>query len=415
MERRPSTGEVGGWRQGPWLWLVVLPLAGVILSLSDFHSRSANSEFYSGLIGPLSERPIREWIAPKWGTSRYSEPPDSYIRDHVVGHLIPAVLLARLGMPPRAALTLAQMVFQVLALYALVALAAPYFGRATSSALLWGLQLTPIAIVFGIRANHEQQLLFFMVLALIGAVRTVHDLRWALLVAAGMNGALVTKGALALLVPVIVAVPFLVTLRMARARRVWQCVVALVAALASALVTAWIYELAFRAATGLEFWAEYWRVQIVGRSGSPWTEPAFAMHKLRNLGYYLGRIFHYSLPWTLLACWIALRAWARRSGSSGAPAAPREKTDTSGSLLVLAVLAGVLLYLVVFSQFQRYGSRYIFPAIYLSGAMAVLVSVRGSRRLAALHQRILRAGVHHTAAALWFALFVLHLVLQRVR
>ena len=155
-------------------WVPVLIIAAVVLFVFGYHSRSGDSNFYNGLVVQIHDQPIRHWIAPRWGENRYSQPPDKYIHDHLAGNLMLGAVVAGLGVPAEHALTIVQWICQILALYLLVALAQlflPPSRAASTTVLLWGMQLIPASISHGIRANHEQSVLLFMLVAIYGAVR----------------------------------------------------------------------------------------------------------------------------------------------------------------------------------------------------------------------------------------------------
>src|SRR4029453_18376734 len=97
----------------------------------------------------------------------------------------PPAALARLGYPSLQAAYAANAVYQVLCLLLLGRLAAVFVSGAESRLVPVLAQLLPIAFVFRVRANHEQALLLFLLLALLGTEKARTRPAWGALTTAG--------------------------------------------------------------------------------------------------------------------------------------------------------------------------------------------------------------------------------------
>ena len=383
----------------PWLaWGIPFLLASVILCFTDYQSTSGDSRYYNEQVSQLLALPVSQWIAPKWGDNHYGRDPDDHFRDHPAGHFVPGAILAQLGMPSRHALHLVGMLSQLISIVVLTSLAARFVAPERALAILWALQLMPISVSHGIRANHEQAMLLAVVLAIYGAVRMVDNFAWALLVAAAVNGIFFIKGLAVVIGPVLAVVAFVAAAGRERRERIAPGLAVLACVTLTVPAVIGLHELAYRSATGgVSFLAEYWPLQIESRSWS--HDGNAALSRLDVLGYYLQRLLVYTLPWSALAL---LLGFVRR------PDAPQD----AGARRLTWILAGSsVTYILVFSLSPRHASRYVYPSFFLLAVPLVVYVVRQSATLTRLQRALNRIGPHRSAAALWFVLFSLHLAI----
>lgn len=383
-----------------FLWLLLWAIASMTLSLSSYQSSSNDSKFYNTQVQRLNEKPMSQWIAPKWGENYWGNPPERYIRDHFVGNLIPGALLARLGVPPQHALTITQMLFQIMSLFLLVKISSFFVSEKKAIHLLWLLQLMPVAFSYGIRANHEQGMMFWLLLAVYGALSLIYHSKGILLVMLGSAGVFLAKGAPAILLPFFVFVVWMVCGReVQRSQRKWLGVAA---SLVAIVLSAIVYEALYRKATGLPFLEEYWRVQIDGRSLQATGALVWPLQKLANLWYYLNRSLTYTMPWGLICLFAFFKIWKQEK------AATFRRLLKSRHLMVIFLIG--MVYVFAFSLSDRTASRYIFPVYYLFASYFGVWLLGHSGFLKKLSEKIAKSlGVMPFASLLWFFSFNLHL------
>jgi hypothetical protein len=373
-------------------WGTALAIVWIALPALDFASRDADSVLYAQLASRLSGESFDRWMAPEWPPRWYME---GLYREHPAGAFWPPALLARWGYPAGQAAYAVNAGYQVLSLLALAGLASTVVPSLEGRALTWMLQLLPIAFTFRVRANQEQAVLLFLVLAVLGTERARKNAVWGALVALGLGGLVLVKGVLGLLGPVVCAL-WLLTRRDddggSSARAAW----ALAASVAFVGVMIVAYELAYRGATGQPFLRDYLTRQL-GLAAAPHSM-ALVGQKAYNLVWYLGRLLWFPFPFT-----VALLA-AALSRKGEPEAAPR-----GGLRFALGVAA---LYLALFSLSDRRADRYIFPAYYALGAAGALVALRGWTWVRRLAERIDRYPA--APAALFVLLFALHMAAGRL-
>ena len=151
--------------------------------------------------------------------------------------------------------------------------------------LLWALPVIPIAFVFRVRANQEYLLLAGLFVAVYGVERARTGAAWSVVAVLGALFALLVKGVFGVLAPVMAAL-WLWT-RRSRAGVGTGGWFALAVLAALPLLTAWIYEQAYVAATGQSFVGYYLGSRIGLDSGG--TLP-FPLDKAANGIWYAGRV-----------------------------------------------------------------------------------------------------------------------------
>jgi len=396
------------YKKAPWLlWALFFVLASILLVNSSYKSKSGDSQFYTELVEHLSAKPAGEWIAPKWhGT--HGHPYDAYVRDHFLGNVFIGLILTKLGLPAGHALHVFQMLSQILSLFLLVGISGFFIKDNRSPlSLLWALQLIPVAFTYQIRANHEQSMMLFTLMAVYAALLSTRSLKYLWIVLVGIQGVFLIKGASVIVVPFLCLGAYLLETKNLKQT---GCFAGILLLLFSTLAgTLYFYEHWFREVTGLEFFSEYWQVQIMQRSLYPSYIQNVFLNKLVNLSYYLSRCFYYTLPWSLILLVVLIRnrscIWAKTKELL------RNLERPENSAILLLAFCG-LTYPLIFSLSDRTASRYIFPAYYFLGAAMVLglnVYVSKFRQLV---EAIERYGVFPVASSLWFIAVCFHLLLR---
>jgi 4-amino-4-deoxy-L-arabinose transferase-like glycosyltransferase len=381
-------------------WLLALAAAAVALAALGYEARDADSRLYAEIAARMAPLPVSQWIAPSFPPGWYMS---GLFREHPVGiHLLPA-LLARLGYPaPQAALAVNGL-YVALSLVLLQRLAASVVKDTEARTVGFLAQLLPIAFTFRIRANHEAAVLLCMLLALVGVERARRRPLWGLVVVAGLVGLFLVKGVLAVMGFAACAL-WLVVRRSgspdaaARDRPAW---LALLAALAAVGATSVLYEHLYRQATGAPFWSFYLGRQLGVAAVE--QSSAFLAQKAFNLVWYFGRVLWFPFPWSLTLAAALVSRKARPQGAS-------DGGTRAGALFVVGF---TLLYLGAFSLSDRRADRYIFPVYYAVGAGGVVAALRAWPRLRSLAETLDRAHAWKQAA-LWLALFALHILAGRL-
>lgn len=378
-----------------WPWAVALLVCLVVLVLTRYNSRDPDSQFYVLIVEQLATKPWRDWIAPTWmGFFQFKH--TDFIKDHFVGHFIPALLLARAGFPAQQALYAMNLLYQILCLGLIGSLARAHFGKRLTAPLLLCLLFSPIAFLYRVRANHEPLVLLGVLVGMYAALRMRRDARWTLLFAAACHLSFLAKGIVFVMVPACAGIVLLVHGRELGARRVAFLAILMAVALASVGLSAMAYETAFYARTGESFFEGYWKLQIVQRSMGERPMPAimrglaqmgyvfegelpFPLRKLANMLYYAGTVLWSAMPWTLalLAPFSPRVRSAWRTALAERPAA---------FLGVLVFLLPALFHVFLFSASNRLALRYIYPAHWLAaaaGASLFLATRKEDSRIAA--------------------------------
>ena len=176
FDRRPSR-----------CWLTVLVVAAALLAATGYRTRDPDSRAYITITTHLVDEPVSRWIAPQWWGAFGLQ---GLFRDHPAGTFVPPALLAKAGYPVAQSLFVVTLACQILALLLMSALASRLRAASQARALVWALQLIPIAFVFRVRANQEYPLLAGVLLAVYGLERA--RIWWAW-IARGRRPALFTR------------------------------------------------------------------------------------------------------------------------------------------------------------------------------------------------------------------------------
>ena len=347
------------------VWIAALGAAALLLAATAYRTRDPDSRAYVTITTRLADEPVSRWIAPQWWGAWAGQ---GLFREHPAGTFVPPALLARAGYPAAQSLFVVSLASQVLSLLLLAALASRLVPGAHARALVWALQVIPIAFVFRVRANQEYLLLAGLLLAVYGLDRAREGRGWGLAALAGGLFALAVKGVFALLAPVAGAI-WLASRRPAPGRS-WRWLVAMAVAMPLA---AWLYERAYVAVTGQSF-LEYYLGSRMALEGSGSRLP-FPLDKLANVAWYAGRVLWYAAPWSV-GLLFAFRPRAWRATSSGA------RTWIGFALLAAATTV------VLVAARDTKADRYVFPAYFFVASAGVVMACARWPRVGALADRL---------------------------
>ncbi len=384
--------QIGPRGQEALAWTAALTLVVLALPLLHYRSRDPDSVLYAHMAARMSVQPPERWIAPEWPPQWYMQ---GLYREHPAGIFVPSALLARLGYPREQAAYAVNALYQVLALVAIQRLALTLAQPVEARALLWLLQILPIAFTYRIRTNQEQAVLLLLAAALLGTERSRTRPLWTMLTAASLVALLLVKGVLGLLGPVVCALWLLVRRGAPGSNRAarWG-LAASVAAMGLAVVG---YEVLYEQATRQPFLSAYLARQL-GVAAVPQSEALIAQ-KAYNVLWYLGRVLWFPFPWSLT---LAAAVWSART---------RERSAVrSGVAFTLWVTA---LYVGLFSLSDRRADRYIFPVYYAVGAAGAVAALRSWPRFRSFAGGLDRHGAIVPALVFLLA-FALHVAGARI-
>jgi len=373
------------------LWLAAVVLGAVALAFVSYSTRDPDSRLYAEIGAELAVRPPARWIAPEFPEGWYLK---GLFREHPAGIFFLPALLGRLGYPALQAAYAANALYQALSIVMLCRLAATLVEGVEARALGILVQLLPIAFTYRIRANHEQALLLWLLVALYGTERARRHPAWIGVMVAGLVGVLLTKGVF-VVVGIAACAIWLLVRRDAPGASL-RAAGGLLVAIAVVLAAAWVYDACYREVTGEPFWTVNLGRQL-GVASAPRSR-AFLFDKASNLVWYAARALWFAFPWSLvLVAWLAFR-----EGRGGCP--PGGARD---GLCFAALFASLCL--LAFSLSDRRADRYLFPVYYAVGSAGAVIGLRASSRLRALAER-LDAWHPLPAVAVWALGFGLHLL-----
>jgi len=403
VSNKRAAGEptTGSFAMTTWLaWGSVLVVSAILLVVVNVRAADSDSGLHIGLVERLNTLPVSRWIAPEWwGLWGF----DGLYREHPIGILIPPLILSRLGFPASQAPFLANAIYQVLSLVIIQNVAATVVRAVEARALLWMLQLIPIAFTYRIRANHEQAVLLLFFVALWSMEKSRKDVRWISLLVFSTAAAVLVKGVFAAWLFIGCAIWLLVIRndasapidryrdRMRLDRRAW---IGLGIAFAGVLGVIAGYEYLYRQATHESFLAVYASRQIGAAAMA--KGPSYLTQKLSNLVFYGGRLLWFAFPGSLA---VLAAIWKRGK---------REPVPERTRQAFIFSVGVSLLYVVLFSLSDRHADRYIFPAYYLFAACGLISAANQS---VWLHRIIERWDRHSQVFTpmLWLILFCLNL------
>ena len=335
--------------------MTALVVAAALLAATGYRTRDPDSRAYITITTHLVDEPVSRWIAPQWWGAFGLQ---GLFRDHPAGTFVPPALLAKAGYPVAQSLFVITLACQIVALLLMSALASRFVPPTQARALMWALQLIPIAFVFRVRANQEYPLLAGLLLAVYGIERARLGWAWIAVALGGALYALAVKGVFALLAPVLAGVWLWSRRREGSGGAAgWVGVTLIVGLLALA---AWSYERAYHAVTGQSFLDYYLgaRIALEGSTRTPWP---FPLDKVDNLTWYMGRVAWYAMPWSLVAI------------AAVVPAMRARLTRGPGDWVRFAGFAALVTIALVAARDAR-ADRYVFPAYFFAASAGVIVA-----------------------------------------
>ena len=339
------------------MWGGVWLLTALLIAVTHYTSRDPDSQLYAGIAARLAIEPVDQWIAPQWWGLWNSTGP---FYEHPAGLFVVPAALARLGYPAEQAAYAVNALYQIVALCLIGLLAARVVASSESRALLWVLQLLPIAFVFRVRANHEYAVLAALLFAVYAAERSRMQPLWTLGMIAGFSAVLLVKGAFAFIVPLTCVVWLLARDGGIRVSAPWAAIAAMPVA---AALTAWAYDAAYIRATGEPFLVHYFTKQLPANQ----VVSEFSLSRSGyNVMWYVSRVLWYAFPWSILAGIVALGAfWNRKLW----PARP----EFQGAWFALVASAALV---IVFSLMHRKADRYLIPVYFISASVGAVYAMR---------------------------------------
>jgi len=385
-------------------WLVALAAVALVLALGQYESRDPDSALYAAISSDIAGRPLKEWIVPRWNGLWALQ---GLYREHPAGVFLLPAMAARLGYPSEQAAYAVNALYQVLTLFLMMALVRHFLTRRDARVLVTLMLLVPIAFTYRIRANQEQPLLMFLLVAFLGIERSRTSLKWAVLSTAGLAGLFLVKG-------VFVAIAIAACVAWLAVRQWWwpdeqprgRPWIGLAIAGVSLLGLAVAYETAYSSVAGERFFPWYSARQFGVALATGSAHPVRGA--LYSFAWYLGRIVWFAAPWTVVAligCWRG----APRLLQRGAHRPAGSVRDAARKGAALAAIVAVT-YLVAFSVFERRADRYIFPAYYCLAAWWAAYGLRLYPSMRRLAWRATRALYPYEQALVWFCSVLLALV-----
>jgi 4-amino-4-deoxy-L-arabinose transferase-like glycosyltransferase len=335
----------------------------IVLVAIRFQSADPDSALYADLSARMASGPSAAWIAPEWWGNWGFE---GLFREHPIGVFMLPVLLAILGVPAQQAAYIVGVGMGLAALFLLAQFVRIGTSVQTGRWVLVLSQLTPVASLFRIRANHEYPMLVCLLLGLLGADLARKSWRWVWLLPAALCYGLLVKGAFILLV--ILGVGLWILLNPYRVRgNGTRLAVACTLALGSMLIVAIAYDWLYVRQTGESFWRGYWQNQLGPLRISTPIDHRSALEW--HMGFYVLHLLWFSSPWTLL---MLVAAW-RHKNSIGSLV----RSWPRGEMRLLVFAAGfTLLSIVALSPASRYAERYVFSAGVIISAAGAVISCR---------------------------------------
>jgi hypothetical protein len=375
----------------PLAWaacLLSIYLAAVLLDPGGMKN-DADSFLYESIGTNLASAPMSEWVAPTWPAvcqrRQQFEPcaKQGLFVEHLAGLFWPAALLERAGFPRGA--VLANLVYFVIGLRLLFALARALAGREVAWAAVFAYSVSPLGLQYLVRTNHEPAWNAAFLGGLLALTCVRAPARRALLVAMCACAAFLVKGVLALSFFPILGLWAIYRGRSMKA--VWP----VVAAVPAVAVVALAYDAWFRHATGGDFFATYVGVQMtyMRKTGTlvSWT-------RLAQPAYYATSLCWFALP---SSAGVLAALWSTRGRL------------TRSALGLCAIVAGG--FVLVGALMSRRAVRYIFPAyalVHPAGMEEALTRLPRLRRLFERDDRVL----HVALAVLLVAIALARLALQ---
>ena len=353
---------------------LVLFSISLLLIMTHYKARENDSRLYTSEVVELMERPMVEWIAPKWNPETNCYQYDKtvpYIQDHPMGNLIPGLLLSAIGIPAYASLYIVNVFYKIAIILLMYNIARRYYSDEKASFILIAGQIIVGSIGYQLRSNHEQLLLLGVVFMFYSLLAVEKKYLQAFGIAASFTILILTKGVFAVLGGFVLFADLLVT------KRTWKDRFFLYGTgLLALLPIAAIYEFWYYKVTGISFIAPYWKIQIAARTLQE-TEMSLGiklLQKFKNLYHYSSRALVSSLPWSLFALGLPLFSKKTRT---------QFKFDPLSKMLLIYVLGQICF----FSLSNRLAARYVYQSFIILGFLFVFQAYDFLPRLQNLHKR----------------------------
>lgn len=346
-------------------WFLVMIFGSILLSTTNYVSKSNDSRFYSEQVVKYHTRPWSEIIAPKWGNN-YGFNPDSYMKDQFPGQMVMGVLVSKLGVPAKHALHIIEMFFQVGSIILMFFIASRFIGFSTSKVILWGLLLVTNAFSYNLRANHESGIMFFTFLACFAGINfRINCIKNGLLYVFAAMMLLFIKGPFIIFGGLYFICGYYFSFKVYKEERkqIIEFLFALFLSLLFFVVFIIGFEYLYRNITGESFMSDFIRLQFMERAIEVRDHYPYLIQRVINFLYYFVRTLIYSLPWTILFTISLILKLKNKEEIQFI------KSDLSKLLLLLTFL-----FCFVFSLSNRIAGRYAFPAFYTMSTWMVLYS-----------------------------------------
>ena len=395
-----------------FIWALAVTLAMTFMFKTDYINKAreilksqrslSDTTRYIYMTVDLAKRPISQIFTPKWaiGDNVYSKQvgKERYVIDHYAGQFLLPVLLAKLGFPSDESYHLSSFLFKICSLYLLFLIFSPYFGN-TSYSLLYGTIFSGIFLNYLVRSTQEPILLFSFLFTVYSVNLFLKNSKWIIVLALGLSYSFLVKGFLSLNIPFFLV---LYLWSVSPSPKVFRKkLTILVFSFLSIPLTIYLYDIYFKALTGLPFWENYLKIQIFGRSGA--KEPFVFMNHVKIFFFYLGRTITYAFPWSFVAIGLLIRSLIKSRLKFSI-----DLKDTK-TRIYLCALFFIFSQLIAFSFFKRTASRYLFTSYFLCIAISILYCGGQSSIIQKVNQKIFRSiGPHVFATLLWTTFITLY-------
>lgn len=380
-------------------WFISFLLASYFLTLKNFRSESNDSNYYNELVVRYHNQDWKTVFTPKWGENIYGFDPSTYMRDQLPGQTLMGIALTKMGVPATHALYILEMAFQILSIFLFVQIAQYFWEQKKATILFYSLLLIPMAFSYNIRANHESGIMFCSLLALYSGLKMGHSSKWIILAALASFGLLWIKG------PFFIFGFILMTIGYFYSQEKNKSSLTLLAAyflsIVFILISAICFELVTRKLTGTSFFLEFWSIQIQQRAIGLTQKHHFIIQKMINFYYYFSHYLAYALPWSLLLIIFIIK-------NLKTSAFFKNCFTFIKSPLSQCMLSAAMSFCLLFSLSDRVAGRYTFPGYYMFTAWVVLFLYDQSLTFKAIHEKLVKKGLHFIVPGLWLLAFGLH-------
>jgi 4-amino-4-deoxy-L-arabinose transferase-like glycosyltransferase len=331
-----------------WAWTSAIVATVALTLVVPYRMTDGDSCLYAAMAHDMAAGRA-SWAAPAWDFHGAA----ACFHEHPPGAFWLAAIVERLGAPAENAALAANALWTFVAVFGVIAIARRFTSQATADVAGLVFLLHAGVMKYVQRAGLELPLAATASWAIAAGLRLDKSRWWTLVCAAGLAGAVLTRGVLGL-VPAGLLVLMLFD---AKVRPPWPRLAAAFVLAAAALEA---FDLAHASQCG-ESAHGFWRAYLDRQVAPSLTEGGTAHSVSEPTAlYYLPRFLLYTLPWSLLAVWRLVR--------EPRPLASPEAWRL-GAAWILAVLAGL-------SLGSREASRYFFQAFVATSLLTALALPR---------------------------------------